>query len=78
AGDPRAWWRHAGPDPAALAAALAPVDLTWRGGGGPGAAARAWSDRPEVRARLSVQLITCWLAAAAWIGRDTGHREEAR
>ncbi|MDA0566376.1 hypothetical protein LG943_18945 [Streptomonospora sp. S1-112] len=80
AGDPRAWWRHAGPDPADLAAALAPVDLTWRPGaeGAPGAAARAWSERPDVRARLSAQLIGYWLAAAAWIGRDTGQREDTR
>ncbi|MUL43830.1 hypothetical protein FZ103_22135 [Streptomonospora sp. PA3] len=75
---PRAWWEHAAPDPDTLARALAPVDLAWRRGEGSTAAAAAWAERPDVVARLSLQLITTWLAAAAWSGRDTAQREGAR
>ncbi|WP_052809557.1 hypothetical protein [Streptomonospora alba] len=74
---PHAWWGHAAPDTETLARALAPVDLAWRPGEGVGAAVEAWAARPEVVARLSLQLVGAWLAAA-WTGRDTAHREEAR
>ncbi|GAA4952298.1 hypothetical protein GCM10023224_41290 [Streptomonospora halophila] len=75
---PRAWWEHASPDPDELARALTPVDLAWRRGESATAAAAAWAERPEVVARLSLQLIATWLAAAAWTFRDTAQREEAR
>ncbi|GAB3466107.1 hypothetical protein GCM10027570_55030 [Streptomonospora sediminis] len=76
--NPRAWWERAAPDPAALAHALAPVDLAWQRGDGDTAtgAAVAWTDRPEVVARLALQLIGTWLAAAAWTGRDTAQQRE--
>ncbi|MFB9800280.1 hypothetical protein ACFFN5_06980, partial [Streptomonospora salina] len=63
--DPRAWWRCAAPDSDALARALAPVDLAWRPGERVTAAAESWAARPEVAARLSLQLVGAWLAAAA-------------
>ncbi|QBI55014.1 hypothetical protein [Streptomonospora litoralis] len=72
---PRSWWEHAAPDCATLTQALAPVDLAWRRGEGATAAAASWAERPEVVARLALQLISTWLAAAAWTVRDTAHRE---